>query len=208
MTNSAASENLASPAIAPAPASPTLGHPTLPLLKKQFPNVRFLATAFRGQTTVVLPKENLLEVAAFLRDDDRCQYKFLSDVVGVDYLNYPANAGQANGPVGRFAVIYNIVSRQKDIRLFLKVMLDPTLDTSGIVDDPTLHLPTVTGIWPGAEWTEREVFDMFGIRFDGHPDLRRILTWEQFPAHPLRKDYPVTGRGERETLKVVGRDDI
>lgn len=185
--------------------APNLDHPTLGLLKKQFPNVKFLATEFRGQTTVVLPKENLVEVSTFLRDDQRCQYKFLSDVAGVDYLNYPA---KTIASMGRFAVIYNLVSREMDLRIFLKVMLNPTLDTSGIVDDPALHLPTVTGVWPGAEWPEREVFDMLGIRFDGHPDLRRILTWEEFPAHPLRKDYPVTGRGERETYKVVGRNDI
>ena len=184
---------------------PNLDHPTLPLLKKQFPSAKFLATEFRGQTTVILQKENLVEVCQFLRDDERCAYKFLSDVAGVDYLNYP---GKASMPAGRFAVIYNLVSRQNDLRIFLKVMLDPSIDTSGIEEDPALHLPTVTGIWPGAEWTEREVFDMLGIRFDGHPDLRRILTWEDFPAHPLRKDYPVTGRGERETYKVVGRDDI
>ena len=67
-------------------------------------------------------------------------------------------------------------------------------------------LPTVTDLWPGAEWMEREVYDMLGIRFTGHPDLRRILTWEKYPAHPLRKDYPVKGRGEREDYRVVDRD--
>jgi NADH-quinone oxidoreductase subunit C len=61
----------------------------------------------------------------------------------------------------------------------------------------------VTGIWKGAEWLEREVYDMFGVRFDGHPDLRRILTWEGFEAHPLRKDYPLRGRGERENYPVI-----
>jgi NADH-quinone oxidoreductase subunit C len=69
-----------------------------------------------------------------------------------------------------------------------------------------LHLPSVTDLWPGAEWPEREVFDMLGVRFDGHPDLRRILLWESYPAHPLRKDYPLRGRGERDNFRVIGRD--
>ena len=89
----------------------------------------------------------------------------------------------------------------------MQAPLDPSIDTSGIEEDTQLVLASVTDIWPGAEWREREVFDMFGIRFTNHPDLRRILTWEQFPAHPLRKDYPLTGRGERETYHVVHRED-
>ena len=72
--------------------------------------------------------------------------------------------------------------------------------------DPALHLESVTDLWPGGEWTEREVYDMFGILFDNHPDLRRILLWESYPAFPLRKDYPVTGRGEREQYAVINRD--
>ena len=88
----------------------------------------------------------------------------------------------------------------------MKTYLDPSIDTSGIEPDPALELDSVTDIWPGAEWREREVYDMFGIRFTGHPDLRRILTWEDFPAHPLRKDYPLRGRGEREMYKVMERD--
>ena len=185
-------------------AKPTLDHPTLPLVKQRFPDVKFLATEFRGQTTLVVPRTHLHDVMAFLRDDSQCDYNFLSDVVGVDYLNYPA---PTNAPGGRFAVIYNLASYRLGRRLFVKVMLNPTLDTSGIEDDPALHIDSVTDLWPGAEWTEREVFDMLGIRFDGHPDLRRILLWEQYPAHPLRKDYPVIGRGERETYRVIHRDD-
>lgn len=182
---------------------PPRDHPSLARLKERFPDVGLVATHFRGDTTVVAPKEHLHEVLAFLRDDPACAYDFLCDVAGVDYLNYPA---AASAPAGRFAVVYNLVSTRFNRRLLVKVYLDPTLETSGVRDDPALHLPTVTDLWMGAEWPEREVFDMFGIRFDGHPDLRRILLWEGYPAHPLRKDYPVRGRGERENFRVVSRD--
>lgn len=182
---------------------PNLDHPTLPKLKAQFPNVRLVATEFRGQTTVITSKETVHDVLKFLRDDAGCQYNFLSDVLGVDYLNYPAPKG---APKGRFAVIYNLVSYPHNLRLFVKVLLDPTLDTRGIEDDPGLHTATVTDLWPGAEWTEREVYDMYGIYFDGHPDMRRILMWEKYPAFPQRKDYPLRGRGEREEYRVIDRD--
>ena len=106
-----------------------------------------------------------------------------------------------------------IVGSVRDIRpvrvsplLIVKTMLNPSADTAGITEDPSLVLPSVTDLWPGAEWTEREVFDMFGIRFENHPDLRRILTWEKYPAHPLRKDYPLRGRGERDDYRVIERD--
>ena len=181
-----------------------LDHPTLALVKKRFADVRFLASAFRGQTTLVVPPEHLHDVMQFLRDDADCAYNFLSDVVGIDYLGYPR---RADAPAGRFAVVYLLISHRHNRRLAVKTLLDPSLDTTGAEPDPALHLPSVTDLWPGAEWPEREVFDMFGIRFDNHPDLRRILTWESFPAHPLRKDYPLRGRGERETYKVVSRHD-
>lgn len=181
-------------------SKPTLDHPTLTRIKTSFPDVKFKASEFRGDTTLIVEPKKLHEVMRFLRDDPECDYNFLSDVCGVDYLGYPAETE------GRFAVVYQLVSYTHERRLTVKVFMDPSIDTSGIEPDPALEVDSVTDIWPGAEWRERECFDMFGIRFNNHPDLRRILTWETYPAHPLRKDYPLRGRGEREMLKVIDRD--
>ena len=106
---------------------------------------------------------------------------------------------------GRFAVVYLLHSHSRDDRFAVKVFLNPSLPTDGIAEDPALYVDSACDLWPGAEWPEREVFDMFGIRFRHHPDLRRILLWEDYPAHPLRKDYPVRGLGEREAYRVVDR---
>jgi len=179
-------------------------HPTLPVVKKRFPSVPLFAASFRGQVTLVVPTEHLHDVLAFLRHDGACDYDFLTDVLGIDYLEYPVPKGLE---AGRFGVVYNLAGSRHRRQLLVKVLLSPSIDTSGIEADPALHLPTATDLWPGAEWPEREVFDMFGIRFDGHPDLRRILTWEEYPGHPLRKDYPLRGRRERESYRVTHRDD-
>jgi NADH-quinone oxidoreductase subunit C len=184
-----------------ADTKPNLDHPTFKAVKEAFPARKFRATEFRGQSTLIVEPADLHEVLAFLRDDASTAYNFLADVIGIDYLNYPAPQ------IGRFAVVYNLVSFSKETRFFVKTHMDPSLPTEGIVEDPALFLDSVTDLWPGAEWPEREVFDMFGIRFRNHPDLRRILTWESYPAHPLRKDYPLRGRGEREAYKVVDRTD-
>ncbi len=186
-------------------SAPNLDHPTLPLVKQAFPDRRFYASEFRGETTLVVDRTHLHELMRFLRDEPACAYDFLSDIVGIDYLRYPAG-DTGDGPAGRFAVVYNLVSTTHNRRLFVKTLLEPTLDTTGTADDPALHVDSVCDLWPGAEWTEREVFDMFGIRFDGHPDLRRILLWEAYPAFPLRKDYPLRGRGEREEYRIIDRE--
>jgi NADH-quinone oxidoreductase subunit C len=188
---------------------PTLDHPDLPALKAKFPNVKFLVREFRDMTTVVVPRENLTEVATFLRDDPGLQYDMLAELNGVDYLNYP-------GATYRFAVNYGLTSVSRNRRIWLKVFLDPTMETGPgtaprdeeVIEkgDPGLKVDSVYPIWPGADWMEREVYDMFGIIFVGHPDLRRILTWNGFGSYPLRKDYPLRGVGERENYKIVTRE--
>ena len=168
----------------------------LEALNHRFPDVEFApgplnptVTVGAAQMCVRVAPDRLIEVMDFLADDPRTQFDQLSDLTCVDYLEFPEARD-------RFGVIYNLLSTVLNHRLFVK----------SFVNDPNPRLPTVTDIWRGAEWLEREVFDMFGIRFDGHPDLRRILMWDGFKAFPLRKDYPLRGRGEREAFKVIGRE--
>ncbi|MCB9846202.1 MAG: NADH-quinone oxidoreductase subunit C [Phycisphaeraceae bacterium] len=181
------------------PATPSFDHPTFAVVKGAFPSRSFRATEFRNRPTLVVAAADLHEVLAVLRDDVRTRYDLLSDVVGIDYLNYPSPMP------GRFGVVYILRSTERNDLFFVKVFLDPSLPTQGIDADPALWLDSACDLWPGAEWPEREVFDMFGIRFRNHPDLRRILTWETYPGHPLRKDYPLRGRGERESYRVIDR---
>ncbi len=141
------------------------------------------------QIFVRVPAERLVEVSRFLRGDGRCDYAQLCDLTCVDYLEFPKARD-------RFGIIYSLLSLERNHRLWLKCF----------VNDPNPEVPSVTGVWRGADWLEREVWDLFGVRFSGHPDLRRIMTWEGFEAHPLRKDYPLRGRGEREDYPVVTRE--
>ena len=187
----------------------SIEHPALPLLKHKFENTKFFVKQFRGMVTVVVPREQIKDVCQFLRDDQELKYDMLAELNGVDYLNYP-------GATHRFAVNYGLTSVSNNHRLWLKVFLDPTLETGPGHDvrdeealekgDPGLKLESVCSVWPGAEWMEREAYDMFGIIFVGHPDLRRILTWNGYGSYPLRKDYPVRGIGEREDYKIITRD--
>lgn len=166
------------------------------LLNRAFPNIEFSpAPLMPGQeqltpqTFIRVPPNRLLEVMRFLRSDEHCSFEQLCDLTCVDYLNFP-NAKD------RFGVTYSLLSVSQGHRLWVKCF----------VNDPNPEVPSVTPIWKGANWLEREVWDMFGIRFAGHPDLRRILTWDEFKAHPLRKDYPLRGQGERENYQVVTRE--
>jgi NADH-quinone oxidoreductase subunit C len=141
------------------------------------------------QLCVRVPPERLLAVMEFLAREPRCQFEQLADLTCVDYLNHP-------GATDRFGVTYTLLSLSLHQRLWVKVF----------VNDPEPQVPSVTGIWAGAEWPEREVYDMFGIRFADHSDLRRILMPVNFADYPLRKDYPLRGKREREAFEVITRE--
>jgi NADH-quinone oxidoreductase subunit C len=134
---------------------------------------------FRGDTTAVVEPSTLVEALRFCRDEPNLAFDMLTDLTAVDYLKFP---GREDGP--RFEVVYQLYSLAHNHRLRIKVRVDE--------DDPVV--PSVVGLWPIANWLEREVWDMFGVRFAGHPDPRRLLMYEEFVGHPLRKDYPINRR--------------
>ncbi|TVQ82195.1 MAG: NADH-quinone oxidoreductase subunit C [Micavibrio sp.] len=139
-----------------------------------------------GELVLMVERSKIHEVLAFLRDDTQCAFKMLLDICGVDYPEHHE----------RFEVVYHLLSLKHNHRIRVK------LET-----DEMTPIPTVTGIFSTAGWFEREVWDMFGVFFDGHPDLRRILTDYGFQGHPLRKDFPLTGfvevRYDEELKRVV-----
>ena len=128
---------------------------------------------FRGETTVVVPREHLLRAAEYLSSEPSLRFSFLSDITTLD--RFPLEP--------RFELNYHLLSLDRRERLRLKVCLGG--------NDPVVR--TVIPVWPTANWHERENFDLFGIRFEGHPDLRRILMPDDWEGFPLRKDYPVEG---------------
>lgn len=142
-------------------------------LKRHFPDSILSVSEFRGELTIVVRPEGIVPVVRHLRDDDTLAFDSLRDICGVDY--YRAEE--------RFEVVYILFSTKNSFRLRLKVRVGE--------DHP--HVPTLTEIHPGANWHERETFDMYGIRFDGHPDLRRIYLPEEFEHYPLRKEFPLMG---------------
>ena len=174
----------------------------------RFPDAVRTSHTYRGDATLVLARESLLEVARFLKEDPALEMNFLVDVTGVDYSAFgkaPAPAFFASSgvavhpssqipdkdpwpgpPESRFVVVYHLFSTAHKHRLRLVV---PVADAEAVAE-----VDSLTSLWPGADWLEREVWDMFGIRFRGHPDLKRILMYEGFEGHPLRKDYPVKKR--------------
>jgi NADH-quinone oxidoreductase subunit C len=133
----------------------------------------------RGDHTAVVERNAIRDVLAFCRDSSALAFDVLMDLTAVDYAKFP---GREDGP--RFEVVYHLYSIVHNHRLRVKVA----------VDEDDARVRSAVPLWPIANWFEREVWDMFGIRFDGHPDLRRLLMYEEFVGHPLRKDYPINRR--------------
>ena len=176
-------------------------------VKDRFPEAVKASHSYRGDATVLLGREFLLEVARTLKEDPAFQMNFLMDLTAVDFSSFGrkpspaffASSGVAVSPSpelpdpdprpglpgpARFVVVYHLFSLPLKHRLRLEVP----------VEEADAELDSVTFLWAGANWLEREVWDMFGIRFRGHPKLKRILMYEEFVGHPLRKDYPVNRR--------------
>jgi NADH-quinone oxidoreductase subunit C len=145
-----------------------------------------IASEFRGQVRIAVVRENIESALSTLNGDHG--FDLLIDITCVDYLNY-------RDATDRFGLVYLLANTETNERLALRVYLN----------EPDLQVPTATNLWEGANWLEREVWDMFGITFAGHPDHRRILMPDEFAAHPLRKDYPLQGRGERHNFPVLER---
>jgi NADH-quinone oxidoreductase subunit C len=177
-----------STATAPAPVTDPHAK-TLTTLTRVFGDGVFSMSRFRDNLRLHVPPARLIDVLTALKT--RCGFGLLSELGGVDYLDYPGRSRS------RFEVHYVLVNLDTTERLIVKVG----------VDDPDPTLPSVVPLWPGANWMEREVYDMFGITFAGHPDLRRILMPEEFTAFPLRKDYPLRGRGERHNFPRLRRGE-
>jgi NADH-quinone oxidoreductase subunit C len=142
-------------------------------LQSQFPDAIVSSNDYRDELTIVVNKQHIVAVCQFLKDDSDLQFDSLRDICGADYYR----------PSDRFEVVYNLYSLKSNFRIRLKVHVDET----------DLHVPSVTNVWKSANWYERETYDMYGIIFDGHPDLRRIYMPEEFEYYPLRKDFPLMG---------------
>ena len=142
-------------------------------LQSRFNEFILSTDEFRNEMTIVIAKDHIVEVCQFLRDDDELRFDSLRDVCGTDQ----------HKPGDRFEVVYNLFSLKTKFRLRLKVR----------VSEDDLHVRSVTGVWPTANFEEREAYDMFGIIFLNHPDLRRIYMMDNFEHYPLRKDYPLMG---------------
>jgi NADH-quinone oxidoreductase subunit C len=139
-----------------------------------------------GELSVTVAGGDLIDVVTFLRDDAVCQFVSIIDVSGADYPSREK----------RFDVVYHLLSPKKNLRIRVRVMTDE--------ETP---VPSITGIYPGADWFERETYDLYGVLFSGHPDLRRLLTDYGFDGYPLRKDFPLTGfvevRYDDEVKRVI-----
>lgn len=167
-------------------AAPAKAERAVEKLQAQFPDLFFEVRRFRNEVTVYVPRERIAEVCAFLKNDVELRYNYLSDLTGNDWPDRDP----------RFEVVYHLYSIEHFGRLRLKVR----------VPEDEVTCLTVTGVWKTANWHEREVFDLFGIVFEGHPDLRRILLPDEWEGHPLRQDYEIGWEEPEFTVRKVHRD--
>ena len=157
-------------------------------VQAQYPDAILDISDARGELTITVRKDVIYELMTFLKNDSALAYNFLADVTAVDYSVMEDVLMKYD--YSRFMVIYHLLSTETKERLRVKVP----------VHEKELSIPSMTSIWKVANWLERETYDMFGIDFEDHPDLRRILMPDDYEGYPLRKDYPLRGRGERETF--------
>jgi NADH-quinone oxidoreductase subunit C len=148
-------------------------HPAVGRLRERFGDHIIGMVTFRGETTILVERQSVVEVCAFLRQDPELRFNFLSAVQCCDWLGHEP----------RFEVVYHLLSMERRDRLRIKVGVPET----------DLTVPSMTAVWSTANWFEREIFDMFGITFVGHPDLRRILMPDDWEGYPLRRDEPIGG---------------
>jgi NADH-quinone oxidoreductase subunit C len=142
-------------------------------LKAKFPKFIFETTEFRNELKVKLDKKNIVKICKFLKEEPELEFRLCEDVTAIDWAKR----------TDRFTVVYHIFSLKHNFRLRLKAD----------VDESDCSIDSVTSVWKSANWAERETYDMYGIKFKGHPDLRRMYMPEEFEYYPLRKDFPLLG---------------
>lgn len=163
-------------------------------------------TEFVGDLTVEVSKNNILRALEKLKTDPSLQYDFLSDVLGIDNSVLHAKAAKSpkkdeagqgvpaeSSALPRYEIVYLLLSLSSNKRIRVKVA----------VSEDDCVVESATRLWRAANWPEREIYDMFGVKFKGHPDLRRLLMWDEFKDYPLRKDYPLEGRGEERVMNYL-----
>jgi NADH-quinone oxidoreductase subunit C len=161
------------------------------LLLQACPNEIITSRKFRDESTVIVRKEQIVNICALLRDHPDTRYNFLSDLTCVDLLNIKGNTAP------RFEIVYNLYSLTTFKRFRVKAQVE--------FENGEAHINTVESVWPAANWLEREVYDLFGVTFDHHGDLRRIQMPDDWIGHPLRKDFPLGGETVEFSFNVKER---
>lgn len=163
-------------------------------IKEQFQDCDIVEPTVNDNLIIYIKKSNIIDFLKFIKNDNNLSFKILIDVFGIDLATYPVNIHNK-----RFEIVYNLLSLKLNSRITIKTSID--------IDESVF---SVSSVFPTANWFEREVFDMFGINFNNHPDLRRILTDYNFEGHPLRKDFPLTGykevRYDEQNKQIIYED--